>query len=183
MTRYNSDMNDTKPQDQAHRIGKMMSILTWLILLALLTFFFSNWLEEQRNPNQTVAGKTTDNGIREVVLERNRSGHYVANGRLNGQSVTFLLDTGASDVAVPAQLAEQLSLKPISGIIYQTANGSVRGYSTVIDKIELGNIVLNNIRGGINPGMQGKDILLGMSFLKQLEFTQRGKQLIIRQYP
>ena len=49
--------------------------------------------------------------------------------------------------------------------------------------MQLGELSVDNVRANINPGMRGNEILLGMSFLKQLEFTQRGDTLTIRQYP
>jgi aspartyl protease family protein len=169
-------------QQPGHKIGKWFSFLAWIIVLAFLTFFFNDYIEQQRNPNQEVIGQNTALGIKEVELKRNRAGHYVATGYINQQAVEFLLDTGASNVAIPAHLATKLGLQPEHSIIYQTANGAVRGYTTTIEELSLGNIRLHNIHGGINPGMPGNTVLLGMSFLKKLEFTQRGDTLIIRQY-
>ena len=124
-----------------------------------------------------------NNGIREVVLERNRQGHYVANGEINGIPVTFLLDTGATDVAIPAEIALDANL--VSGLAQQasTANGVVTVYSTRINELTLGNIVLYNIEASITPSMLGGIILLGMSALQQIEFTQRGATLTLRQLP
>ena len=54
-------------------------------------------------------------------------------------------------------------------------------YSTRLDEVRLGNIELNNVRADINPHMRSDDVLLGMSFLRKLEFTQRDRELTIRQ--
>ena len=123
------------------------------------------------------------NGVKEVVLQRNRDGHYLATGQINGQNVEFLLDTGASDVSVPQPLAMRLGLKRGQAAIYSTANGNITSYLTRIDSLNLGGIELRDIRASINPSTNADTILLGMSFLKHLEFTQRGDTLIIRQYP
>jgi aspartyl protease family protein len=155
----------------------------WFLLIGMLTWFFNGVLEKQVNPNQNVLGSVTTEGVREVVLTRNRHGHYLSAGFINGHPVVFLLDTGASDVAIPANVAQRIGLTGSHPIRYQTANGPVTGFLTSLDSITLGNIELNNIRGGINPSMKDQHILLGMSFLKHLEFTQRGNQLILRQYP
>ena len=61
-----------------------------------------------------------------------------------------------------------------------TANGRVKITLTEIATLTLGGITLQNVAANINPGMQGEQILLGMSALKQLEFTQRGETLILR---
>lgn len=152
----------------------------WLIALGLLTWFFSGALEEQRNPNQQVTTMARVDGG-EVVLLRNRFGHYVATGRINGHPVELMLDTGASDVSVPAGLAAALGLERGARALYRTANGTITAYRTVLDRVELGGIVLENVRASINPAMPGDQVLLGMSFLKQLELTQRGNTLTLRQ--
>ena len=164
-------------------VAKWMSWLTWLIVLAMLTVFFDRILERQNNPNQNIVGLVTEQGVREVVLTRNPAGHYLTSGFINGKAVVFLLDTGASDVAIPGKLARRLELKKLAAVQYRTANGNVTGFLTKLDTVSIGNIRLHGIRGGINPTMKGNQVLLGMSFLKHLEFTQRGNQLILRQYP
>ena len=162
-------------------IGKGMLIVSFFLGLMALTIFFDGVLQSQSNPNSEPKFNETDNGIREVVLQRNRQGHYVANGTINGVPVTFLLDTGATDVAIPAAIARKAGLK--QGYISQaaTANGIIQVYSTTLDELQLGNIRLHDIKASITPSMGGETILLGMSALKQVEFTQRGSKLTLRQ--
>ena len=167
----------------SHTIGKWMIWLTWLIVLGFLTVFFNAQLEKRQNPNQSIESQIDGKGVTEIVLTRNPAGHYVASGFINNSPVIFLLDTGATDVAIPKTVAERIGLEQGRPLIYQTANGNTRGYLTKLDSISIGEITLNNIRGGINPSMQGEYILLGMTFLKHLEFTQRGNKLTIKQYP
>jgi len=155
----------------------------WIVLLWLLTRFFGRWYEQEYNPNQNVANVMTEGGVREVVLERNRYGHYVASGFINDKPVTFMLDTGATDISIPARLADELGLKRGMTIYYQTANGPAAGYSTVLESVAIGSIQLQNVRASINPNVEDLDVLLGMTFLKHLEFTQRGNTLTLRQYP
>ena len=91
-------------------IGKGMLIVSFSLGLIALTMFFDGVLQSQSNPNSEPEFNETDNGIKEVVLQRNRQGHYVANGTINGVPVTFLLDTGATDVAIPAAIARRAGL-------------------------------------------------------------------------
>ncbi len=163
------------------RIGKGMIILCWILLLALLTIYFSRVLEQQNNPNQdlSVAQSGQPN---QVQLQRNRSGHYVASGMINKQDVVFILDTGATDISIPEKIAQKLRLKAGVKIPVNTANGQINVYATKLNSVRLGSIELNNVRANINPYMQGEEILLGMSFLKHLHFSQQGDQLLIRQY-
>jgi len=164
------------------RIGRWMMVAAWLVLLALLTLFFSSFLERQANPNRNPKGSVNSEGVREVVLMRNRAGHYVADGAINGKRVTFLVDTGATDVAVPLGLAQRLGLSRGRAAVSRTANGNVKTWSTRLDEVRLGPLQMRNVRASILPGMKGGDVLLGMSFLKHLELLQRGRQLTLRQY-
>jgi len=166
-------------------IGKWMIWGSWFIFLALLTLFFDDQLAKLINPNQNVTQNDLNNGVKEVILKRNKAGHYVSSGFINEQPVVFLVDTGASDVAIPSIVADTLQLKKGHRMAYQTANGTAFGYRTKLNRIRIGNIELKNIRGGITPGLNinQNHILLGMTFLKHLEFTQRGNTLTLRQYP
>lgn len=169
----------TEQPSQKH-LGTGMYALAWLIAIGLLAMGFDDWYENQHNPNQQLNSQTSE-GIREVVLKPNRQHHYLASGSINQQAVVFLLDTGATHVAIPARLAQQLKLKKGRAHIVNTANGTAKAYSTEINTLSFGSITLRNVKASINPGMQGDVVLLGMSALKQLEFTQKGELLILRQ--
>jgi len=169
--------------EQPQRIGKGMIFAAWIVAIGLLTLVFNSFLDKQHNPNQTLSTKYGENGAREVILQRNRSGHYVANGTINGQPVVFFLDTGATIVSIPETIANRLNLQRGRAIPANTANGVIITYHTELGSIALGNIELRHVRASINPHTQSNEILLGMSFLKHLEFTQRGDTLILRQYP
>lgn len=168
-------------QNFQKNIGKGMTILGWLILLGLLTVYFSKYLEKQNNPNQDLALTQTDQ-FKEVTLQRNRYGHYVASGKINNKPVVFMLDTGATDISIPEKIAQRLHLKAGLRMPVQTANGMIDVYATSLDRVSLGAIELHNISANINPHIQGDEILLGMSFLRHLDFSQEGDQLLIRQY-
>ena len=68
-----------------------------------------------------------------------------------------------------------------SGTAEQTANGAAISYAAQLDSVSVGDIIMHNVSAGISPGFKGNEILLGMSFLKHIEFTQRGNTLILRQ--
>lgn len=175
-------MQSPEPHDPTQkRMGKGMLIVAWLCALLLLTLFFNQELEQQYNPNAAPRSKTTIDGA-EVELQRNRQGHYVSTGTINSERVTFLLDTGATNVSIPANLANRLNLESGAPHRVSTANGQITVYATRLNELSIGDIHLFNVAANINPGMSGDEILLGMSALKQLEFTQRGDQLTLRQY-
>jgi len=160
--------------------GKLMIFLAWVGAAALLSWLFAHELERRENPNQQVETTHSGNAV-EVRLTRNRMGHYVATGGINGRHVRFVLDTGATHVALGQGLAEELDLERGPAGYTKTANGTIVTYQTVLDRVELGGIALNDVTATINPRMPGDEVLLGMSFLKQLEMIQRGDQLVLRQ--
>lgn len=168
-------------QQREQKLGKGMLYLFWLGVLGMGTLFFNQWIEKRQNPNQQ-PNATRHDGVNEVTLTRNRQHHYVASGLINGQPVTFLLDTGATQVAVPAHLADKLGLQAGAAVPIMTANGMVQARTTVIDTIKLGTIEWRDVPAHLNPGMRDNQILLGMSALKNVEFTHRDGTLTLKQY-
>jgi aspartyl protease family protein len=167
--------------DPTNKIGKLFVWLAWIMAIALLMFVFEDELYKQYNPNSQPQVSLNSSGQAEVILKQNRQGHYVTNGNINETSVTFLLDTGATQVSIPAHIADKLQLESYGSYPVQTANGTVTVYKTKIDQLSIGNIFLYNVAAHINPAMKSDGILLGMSALKQLDFQQTGKQLILRE--
>ncbi len=140
---------------------------------------FDNILDSQINPNQSV--NTVQTGShQEIVLKRNRHGHYLFNGLIDDQVVTFLVDTGATTTSIPEHLSTELGLKKGYRFPVKTANGNSFAYSTTIKSLKLGKIEFNNVNASLNPGLQGYEILLGMDILKNMELVQRGDTLILK---
>ena len=137
-------------------------------------------MSQRNNPNQNIV--TSVNGQqKEVVLQRNAHGHYLSNGTINDINVVFLLDTGASDVAIPESLANKIGLVKTQTIVIKTANGNTKAYRTRLDSVAIGEIKLYDLNATILPNITGDEILLGMNFLKHFEITQKGRSLTIRQ--
>ncbi|MEH6473643.1 MAG: TIGR02281 family clan AA aspartic protease [Halopseudomonas sp.] len=171
-----------KAEPVAPKIGKNMMILAWIIAMGLLTWIFGDWEERQINPNRSPLSSSAL-GVTEVTLVRNRQGHYVTSGSINQHPVVFLVDTGATTVAIPGGLQQQLGLVEGKRQRSITANGTATAYATVIGQLKIGDIELFNVRASILPNMPGKHILLGMSVLREIEFTQKGDKLTLRQAP
>jgi aspartyl protease family protein len=139
------------------KAGTGMIAAAFIIGLILLTLFFSNVEENQRNPNRSPESRIYQQAV-EVALERNRQGHYVVTGTINHEPVEY---RGRA----------------------MTANGWVTVYQTTIEQLTIGDIVLSNVKASINPSMDPPAVLLGMSALKQVEFIQKGESLTLRQVP
>ena len=163
------------------RVGATMYVLAGILTLGLLTLLFDDMLEQQRNPNPRPETVSDGDGMMSLTLVRNRAGHYVLNGTINGMVVEFLIDTGASEVAIPADLAQRLGLARGAPKQVMTASGFARVYTTSIAELSIGGIVERDVHASIIPAMPGSQVLLGMSFLKRLDFSQRDDTLILTQ--
>jgi aspartyl protease family protein len=161
------------------KLGRWMGVAAWVLLLILLTMLFSRWFEHQYNPNRHLRVTTDSQSDEAVVLKQNRKGHYLAPGKINDIEVVFLLDTGATYVAVSQELAEQAGLREGMPHITRTASGRVMSRETEIEQVQLGHITMHRVQAAIVPGMPDREVLLGMSFLKHLKLEQLGDELVI----
>ncbi|MBF7143750.1 MULTISPECIES: retropepsin-like aspartic protease family protein [Pseudomonas] len=160
--------------------GRWLMALAWVAGLFLASRFFGDWEQKQENPNREISS-THGAGFVEVRLQGNRQGHFVAEGGVNGQKVSFMIDTGATDVAIPAAVASRLNLDKGMPVTLNTANGAAQGYRTRLTSLELGDIRLAQVSAVVVPGLPGEQILLGMSALRRLEFTLRDGNMLLRQ--
>lgn len=160
------------------RMGRGMTVLFWVLVLGGGTLLFSGVLGGGDGGGRVEA--VVRDGTAEVRLQADRSGHYVAEGTINGEPVPMLLDTGATSVVVPVDLAERIGLKRGPQVPVETANGRAEVWLTRIDDLRLGTLQFRNVRAAIAPGLEGQ-VLLGMSALGSVEMNQSGGELVIRQ--
>ena len=170
------------PEPTQKRTGGLMIVLSWVVIIGLVSMLFSGFLDNKHNPNAQVNTEVLAGGEVEVRLRQNSMGHYVATGLINDVPVVFLVDTGATNVSVPAHLARQLGLEPGASMKSQTANGTVTTYQTRIAEVQLGGILMLDVRASLNPGMKGNEVLLGMSFLRHLELHQSNGRLTLTRH-
>ena len=118
----------------------------------------------------------------EVHLWADSSGMFKAQGSINGQSVEFLVDTGASTIAMNAQQAKRFGLNTSSGQVVQvaTASGIETGHKINLNRVKVGEIELFGVDAIVMPGAFPAEILLGMSFLERLEMERSGKKMLLR---
>jgi aspartyl protease family protein len=171
---------EKSPRPNSQKMGITMFIIAWGVLLLMGAVFFDELLGQRQNPNQNPVSQTNA-GQKTVILQPNRQHHYLVNGLINDHKVVFLLDTGATDVVIPQKLAQSIGLIPGRPQYASTANGQVTVYNTLLNSVQIGDIILADISASINPGMKQDVVLLGMSALKQIEFSQQGETLILRQ--
>ena len=130
-------------------------------------------------PQQQVV-TSFDGEKRSITLQRGRYGQYLVSGTINGAEADFLVDTGASSVSIPVDIADSAGLTRGAPISISTANGIGTAYRTKIDYLKIGDLEIRNATAHINPGLSD-EVLLGMSILKNYELVQRGDQLVIRE--
>lgn len=168
----------TDPDRTRRRMARLMTHLTWVVLLVMLTLYFNYYLDSRDHPNSALSLVDGQSGV--VVLARNRAGHYLAPGAINGNRVQFLLDTGATSVSIPLSVSDRLGLRRGAPQQTLTANGIATVYRTTLDSVQLGGIRMRNVSAVITPGMPGDTVLLGMSFMQHLELIQRDGKLTLR---
>ena len=116
--------------------------------------------------NQRISAARTDGATQRVVLSGDAKGHFLTTVVVNGASMQFLVDTGATSVTISADDARRANVKYTAAErgVMQTANGLVSAYKVKFDTVKLGDITLNNVEGVVLEGnaLGGRFGLLGM---------------------
>lgn len=133
--------------------------------------------------NQRLAAARSDGGAQRAVLTGDAKGHFLTTVVVNGVSMQFLVDTGATSVTISAADARRANVKydTAERAMMQTANGLVAAYRVKLDIVKLGDITLNNVDGLVLEGnaLGGRFGLLGMSFLSRTDMKREGDSLTL----
>jgi aspartyl protease family protein len=116
-----------------------------------------------------------------VTLSADPGGHFIAMGTINGGSVRFLVDTGATLIALSAADARRLGIdyrKGQRGQV-QTANGAVAAYRVTLDSVRVGGIEVGNVDAAVSENSGMNVTLLGMSFLNRMEMKREGQSMTL----
>lgn len=117
-----------------------------------------------------------------VTLVSDSRGHFIVNGSVNGASIRFLVDTGATFVSLGAADARRAGIDATRGVpaTAMTANGPVRVWRVRLASVKVGDITLNNVEASVHE--QDLPIaLLGMSFLNRMEIRRDGISMVLTQ--
>lgn len=140
--------------------------------------------DRRSEPNTTAVASSPPPPVTsaELVLRREGQQPYSTQGSINGRTVNFLIDTGASVVALSESLARRLGLRFGARRTVSTANGQTSGHQTVLPDVQLGpELVLGQVEAIILPRMSMQDhVLLGMNVLERFELIQSRGELTIR---
>jgi aspartyl protease family protein len=140
-----------------------------------------------------IDGKRTTLGIGQARIARSEpaaqsatlvadlTGHFSADGRINGQATRFLVDTGATVTALPAAEARRLGIDTSKGqlVMLRTANGTARARQVKLDVVSVGGVTLYGVEAVVMDGEGLAMPLLGMSFLNRMDMKREGSVLTL----
>jgi len=122
-----------------------------------------------------------DTGQQRVVLTADSRGHFLSTGSINGKSVQFMVDTGATTVVLGQADAQRLGLKAdgLARVGMQTANGTVVGHQLKLQRVRLGDAEVSDVAAVILP-QHMPYVLLGNSFLTRFQMQRDNDQMTLQ---
>jgi aspartyl protease family protein len=139
-----------------------------------------NGKQSKYNLGNRVQANYTKTEKKKVIVNSDARGMYKTVGSINGYTVDFLVDTGASVVAINSTLAKRLGIQyKLEGeeTIVGTASGNTLAFSVSLDQVKVGDLMLRNIEAVIIEGNDPQTPLLGMSYLGRLKLNNEGQTL------
>ena len=141
-------------------------------------------LAKSASPKVSVEAPTPTGG-RSLSIPRDSRGHFQTEGRIDGQRIGFMVDTGASVVALNEKSAARFGFRPGRGdynATVQTANGTIKAARTRLAMVDLGGIVVRDVDAMVLPDEALSENLLGLSFLSKLKrFEFANGRLVLEQ--
>lgn len=131
----------------------------------------TNYVANQRaEPSKTIVRIPSSNG-----------GHYRTPGRINGQAVDFMVDTGATIIAMNLQTAQSLGINYRAGerVSIATANGTAIAYKVMLSSVSVGTLEIKNVEAAVNIGDSPREILLGNSYLSRVNMRRDSGVLVL----
>jgi aspartyl protease family protein len=127
----------------------------------------------------------SNNASRSVVIAPSRGGHFRVSGRVDGRRIDFMIDTGATVIALKPEDAAMLGIRPIAsdyGAAVKTANGVIRVAPVELDTVEVEDLEVHNVSAIVLPAGVAPENLLGLSFLRRLRrFEYSDGKLVLEQ--
>lgn len=117
---------------------------------------------------------------RRVVLKADNRGHFIERGQINGKTMVYMVDTGASSVAIGRSDAERMGLPFLKGqpVMMRTANGDAQGWSLRLDSVRVGDVEVFGVDAVVAP-LAMPYVLLGNSFLAHVQMTRQGSEMVL----
>jgi aspartyl protease family protein len=161
-------------ETNSRRLGGIFLIIGWLCAIGLVAYIANYTMFS--TGEATI--KRTGHSV-QITLHSDYDSHFRIKGSINGIATTFLVDTGATSVAVSESLAEEAGLERYSQVQSITANGIGIGYLTKIESLIIGTIEMHDVRAIIIPDLGREDGLLGMNVLNKFTVQQTKSTMTI----
>jgi aspartyl protease family protein len=160
----------------------MRSIITFTALALaagmIVPRYAAQYESAHPSPDNLLVARQTGNppapssaGTESVSVPRDQFGHFRTDGRIDGRRIGFLIDTGATVIALTADDAANLGIHPGNSeytVLLKTANGVAHAAPTTLDMVEIGDIMVRDVPAVVMPDGALSENLLGMSFLSRL---------------
>lgn len=167
-----------------------MKPLLFIFLTFLLMYIAADKLLSRQSPSyaiehpggiiqQLLDKNSIEPTAKGIIISADRRGHFSGTGMINQHRMRFMIDTGATRVAVPGNLARQAGLTFGRQLMTNTAAGQVQAFQTIIPTLQLGTIIMHNTHALILDKLD--QVLIGMSVLKQFKVSQYDGKMSIEQ--
>jgi aspartyl protease family protein len=136
------------------------------------------------NATSTPAPVSSAASARNVVLTKGRGGHFEVEARVDGRRLEFLVDTGASHIALRESAAARLGIYPRPSdytVRVSTANGVTKAALVQLRSVEIGDIIVRDVPAIVHSDEGLSVNLLGMSFLSRVRWTHERGKLVLEQ--
>jgi aspartyl protease family protein len=166
----------------------MRGIIVFAVCTLVIAGLIPRFLANATNPaamsvtTNASAPTPTSYDYRTVTLFADRRGHFQVNGMIDGRPMNFMVDTGASVIALRESDASRLGVHPSQRDYtaqVKTANGAARAAPVRLDRVEIGGLAVNNVAAIVMPDEMLTENLLGMSFLSQLRRVEMGNGRLV----
>lgn len=163
----------------------MQHILAFAVVVLVLALAAPRLLQQQAAGDVVVATAVPETrNSRSISLPRGAGGHFYTDGLVDGRRIEFIVDTGASMIALREGDAARLGIHPSErdyNLRMQTANGIVLAAPVDLNRVELGDLMVRNVRAIVLPDQALAQNLLGMTFLSQVRWQYQGARLVLEQ--
>lgn len=171
----------------------MRTILIFAAVLVVAGTFMAQMADRMTSPTQAHASTrsslsvatTARAGSRSVSIGRDHRGHFQTDGKIDGQRINFMVDTGASVIALNEKSAAQFGLRPSRAdynATVSTANGTVKAARTRLAMVDIGGLIVRDVEAMVLPDTALSENLLGLSFLSKLKrFEYANGRMVLEQ--
>jgi len=166
---------------------KLLLIAGMFVVLTVAAGRYVGQAVDAPAPKTTAMAARTESplGARTVRIARDSRGHFQVNGRVDGKQMAFMVDTGATVVALMERDAARLGIRPTSReyvVEVKTANGIVRAARARLNRVEIEDVIVRDVAALVVPDKSLSENLLGLSFLSKLRrFEYAGGKLVLEQ--